>query len=98
MIDDVAIYRIQNSDTKLFSLGGAYVSNDAKYKWGPRGKIWNTKRSVNSHLAQYAIQYTRAQGNIKDETNIPENWIVVKQINGAEREYSARDFYMNRIK
>lgn len=90
MIDD--FYRIKNTETGLFSPGGAYA-NKPWSKWQKVGKLWPTKRSINLHLSQYV---NKSQ-SVMHVGGIPENWVVVKQFNGVEEEFSARDFYLRKI-
>lgn len=55
------VYRIYDSASKLYSLGGGYP------QWSAKGKLWVSKSALKNHLSYY----------LKHHNGIPSTWYVI---------------------
>lgn len=77
------VYKIRNTDTKLYSCGG-YVD----VKWNKYGKTWNNMGFLSSHLAQHI------NGNLPSDVKLPNNWEVVEFELQENYSINANDYYL----
>lgn len=96
MAKTTKIYKIRNTQTELFSLGGTRC--DSRWGWSKRGKTWSSSGAIRGHLNIYVDPYCHPNKKM-DVNNIPVEWEVIETVidvdagTAAMNVYSAREFY-----
>lgn len=69
------VYKIKNLTTGLYSLGGLYP------RWGKKGKLWNSKQAIKSHLRLVETEwydYKRKGYHWRNIKDVYENCIIIE--------------------
>ena len=82
------VYKIRNADG-LYSKGGTDPS------WTKRGKVWQNKQGLSSHLGYFCknTKYNQATGKTEIGwwNNIPSDWTIEELSPEGLKEYPARE-------